>query len=345
MTRPNGQLPAIIRARNKKGAHIGSYFMWVTIPGETNASGRPKQKRVSLATKDLAKARARRLEVMNGARDFVYDDDDNVIDTPRAPEPAPVIPVVPLPVTRQLAAADAPQPIVLPPEPAPLDQRPADPVPTTAVETPNTDDWTKDAARAAGAPDVTPPTSETENKVEPAPAAQAAQPVDDGVIRVKDLAAIGPVFVTASRIAVQLQVVLHVLVARYLFKVELDPLREPDMPKDVDGFMKRMGTPFPDGDPREAGRQMWERFARRKFPDDLALPDWVLAPVLVGVSTLPTQIANAKPIVKAKPNVPVIPAKPADVAPVAKSPEPAAPPPPANDVARTRNIPVMPDMS
>jgi hypothetical protein len=316
-----------MRARNKKGAHIGSYFMWVYRPDSD------KYKRVTLATKDFEKAKARRVEAMNGRRDFTFDDDEQSMDTPRAPEPAPVIPIIPS--SHQLTAPEY-QPIVLPPEPAPVDQRPAEPAPSTGIESPP-DDWTKDAARAAGAPEPAMPTAsatEPENKDAPAPAAH----VDDGQIRIKDLEQLGPVFVTASRIVVQLQIALHVLVARYLFKTELDPIRD-EMPKDVVGFMKAQGEKWADTDPREPGRAMWERFGRRICPDNLVLPDWALAPALVAVGTLPIQVANRKPVVaKAKPHVPIIAPQPS-VPAQADTPRPPAPEP--MDPTRTRHIPVM----
>lgn len=311
MSRPPGALPLLQRARGKNGQHIGCYFFWEKTD-RTTAAGRPVYVRVNTATKDEGKARTRRAEFLaTGKREFVFDDDAAAVATPAAPEPAPVIPVVPLPVARQLAAAESPQPIVLPPEPAPLDQRPSEPEPTR-VETTG-DDWTKDASRAAGAPDV--PVAETtpepENKGEPAP---AAKPVDDGKVRIKDIALMKTVFVSASRIAVQLQIAFHVLVARYLFKMELDPIRD-EMPKDVAGFMAAQANPWPETDPREPGRAMWEQFGRRVCPDDLVVPDYVLAPALVALGTLPVQIANAKPVVKVKPHVPVVPTKPADVNP------------------------------
>lgn len=334
MSQPNGKPLALQRARNKAGAHIGSYFIWVR--DETTL----KYRRVNLATKNFEKAKARRSEAMSGRRDFVYDDDEKSLDTPTAPEPAPVIPVVPIPTARQLEPMES-SPVVLPPEPAPLEQPASipDPPPFDA----SSDDWTKDAARAAGAPDVVSQAaspSAPENKDAPAP---AAQPVDDGNVRIKDLAQLGPIFITASRIAVQLQIAFHVLVARYLFKIELDPIRD-DVPKDIAGFMAAQGRPWAEGDPREGGRQLWERCARRLCPDNLVLPDFVLAPIVVGIGTLPTQIANAKPINKAKPHVPVIASQTSTPAPP-RPPEPAPPKPPeteaAPETARTRHIPVM----
>lgn len=337
MARPNGQLPALQRARNKNTGHyIGSFFIWHRPPGAD------KYARINLATKNIVKAEQRRHEAVTmGKRQFVYDDDNSERTAQllnQTSAPAPSVPVVPMTVARQLGpiAPETPTPIVVPPEPAPLDQRETPPDPSTFDTA--ADDWTKDAARAAGAPDMPQAaSSESENKDAPAPAAQ--QPVDDGSVRIKDLAQLGPIFVTASRIAVQLQIAFHVLIARYLFKVELDPIRD-DVPKDIAGFMAAQGRPWAETDPREGGRQMWERFARRICPDNLVVPDWVLAPALVAVGTLPTQIANAKPINKAKPHVPVIPAQPAaQPTTPAKPPEP--PPPTSDDAARTRHIPVM----
>ncbi len=343
-----GGLPAIMRARGAKGQHIGSYFSWFAVEGQKTKTGNQKYQRVSYATKDLDKAKVRRLEAVNGRRDFVNDDPERFPVDVAAVEPAPVVPVIPLPMARQLAAAE-PQPIVLPPEPAPVDQRASEPAPSTGVESPPSDDWTKDATRAAGAPDTGPmesvnPTAAADSGSTPDGSTKGAPaaPVDDGQVRIKDLEMLGPVFVTASRIAVQLQVAFHVLIARWLFKTELDPIRE-EMPKDVVGFMKAQGEKWPDTDPREPGRAMWEKFGRRICPDDLVLPDWALAPALVAVGTLPIQVSNRKPVVKTKPNVPVIPAQPTTLAPAPKPPEPtpAATAPTTPDPARARHIPVM----
>jgi len=338
MSRPPGQLPALQRAKGKDGQRIGSYFLWTRDP-ETK-----KYSRINLATKDQDKAKRRRTEALGGKRDFVYDDDE---PTPPPPPPAPPIPVV-TPPTLALVE-DTPQPIVLPPEPAPLAQGPA-PAPEPAPAQTGADDWTRDAARAAGAPEQTPTattSSEPENKDEPAPAATPpAQPVDDGKVRIKDIALMKTVFVSASRIAVQLQIALHVLVARYLFKLELDPIRD-DLPKDVAGFMAAQAQPWPETDPREPGRAMWEQFGKRVCPDDLVVPDWVLAPALVALGTLPVQVAHAKPVVKVKPNVPVLSIVPAPpvAAPAAPTPErQPEPTPPAPEPKRSSHIPVMPEM-
>ncbi len=339
MSRPPGQLPALQRAIGKNGQRIGSYFLW------TRDDASKKYSRINLATKDEAKARRRRTEAMGGRRVFVYDDDE---PAPAPAAPAPAIPIIPS--SHQLGPVEGShwQPIVLPPEPAPLAQGAAEPAPSIAPETPQSDtDWTRDAARAAGAPDVESSTpSEPENKGAPAPAAPA-QVVDDGQVRIKDLAEIGPVFVTASRIVVQLQIALHVLIARYLFKTELDPIRE-EVPKDVVGFMKAQGEKWPDTDPREPGRAMWEKFGRRICPDNLVLPDWALAPALVAAGTLPIQVANRKPVAPAlKPHVPVVPSRPSEPPQSTQPPEPSqpAPEPTAPEPARSRHVPVMPDMS
>src|SRR5262245_8242649 len=109
-----------MRARGKDGHHIGSYFMWLLVPGERNPGGGQKYKRVNLATKDFDKSNDRRADALaTGKTDVLYDDDETAVATPSAPTPAPVIPVVPA----QLAAVETPRPVVLPPEPAPLDQR------------------------------------------------------------------------------------------------------------------------------------------------------------------------------------------------------------------------------
>jgi hypothetical protein len=332
-----------MRARAKHGGHIGSYFMWLAVPGEKNPGGGQKYKRINLATKDFEKAKVRRADaVATGKTAFLYDDDETAVATPRAPEPVPVIPFIASPL---VAGDPVSTPIVLPPEPAPLDQRPADPPPSNGVaETPATD-WTVDAARAAGATDAPGATTE------PLPATTAAPtsetPPDDGKVRIKDIAIMKSVFVTGSRIAVQLQIAFHVLVARWVFKMELDPIRDENIPKDVAGFMAAQGQPWPDTDPREAGRQMWEQFGKRVCPDDLVLPDWVLAPALVAVQVLPIQVQHAKPLApKPKQGVPVLPSVTA--ATVSAPPTPATPPPPTTPVEPARpspHIPVMMDVS
>jgi hypothetical protein len=145
------------------------------------------------------------------------------------------------------------------------------------------DGWAADANAAAAS-------SET-SSAGPAAADPTAGGAAGGRPRFADLPFLQTAFISASKFAVQTQIGLHIFAARVLFGVVLPPLEAP--PKSLDEFMAAQGVPWPDNDAREPGRQVYEGIFRRLVPEELPIPDWLLAPALVALFTLPMQIPHA----------------------------------------------------
>jgi hypothetical protein len=271
--------PALWR-RKIGGELIGSFH--VTIKG----------KRVNLRTKDAETARKRRASAVRGVRTFEEDDSVGAAEKLIA-----VLDAVPPPpgggAVEGAALADGPRspPVVAPPllalAPMPPASSGPERVEAEPIEQPSASSWTEDATAAAG----------QALPGEDAPPAEGAERATIG-----DLPMFAEAFVLASRIAVQLQMLLQAMLARKIFKFDLPVLADPP-PKDLGQFMEQQGKPWPKTDPREAGRAQWEKFARRVCPTELPIPDWVAAPLLVAVGTLPVQFMHGS---KIDPNAPPV---------------------------------------
>jgi len=260
-------LPKLWRRTNADGEEIGAYH--VTI----------KKRRINLRTQDGDKAKKRRLQAVSGRRTFEDDSQGTArinaaLDAaPGMTPPGVVEGAVRTDDSPPAAPSGAPPPLaLLPPIPEP-EVVDAEPIPS-----PPAGSWTDDvaggAAPSTGAADSPPPVGSNVN---------VSDIIPDSA------------FVAVSRIAVQLQMIGQSVIARKLFKFDLPVLADPP-PKDLPDFMKRQGERWPQTDPREPGRAMWEKVARRICPTELPIPDYVAAPLLVAAGTLPVQFMNGSRI-------------------------------------------------
>lgn len=165
------------------------------------------------------------------------------------------------------------EPEIIEPEPIPQAQRSAE-------------GWADDVAAAASASTGEPP------------------PPEPGAgVRMADLPWLAGAIVTGSKVLVALQLRGQAWAIRAIGDVEagrVGPVVEPapQTEEDLASVMKKAAQPWAGDDPREPGRQVWEGFLKRVMPEDLPIPDYLLAPLLVGVFTLPVQIAGCTPIVR-----------------------------------------------
>jgi hypothetical protein len=274
--------PALWRRKKASGEYFGSFH--VTIKGV----------RVNLWTQNAEKARKRRLEAMRGKREFDPDESEaaaekliEVLDAPPAPSSSP--PELP-PASFQPDGPPPELPLALPPMP-PASSAP-EVVDAQRIDPPPASSWTDDATAAAGAG---------------LPGDEAPEMAGAERTRLSDLPILQGAFITLSRLCVQIQIAAQVAAARKFAGLDVPMLADPPA-KDMGEFLAQQGQKWPDTDPREPGRQIWEGFFRRICPDDLPVPDWALAPLVVAAMTLPMQFANAS---KADPNAtPAAPSAP-----------------------------------
>jgi hypothetical protein len=92
------------------------------------------------------------------------------------------------------------------------------------------------------------------------------------------------------------QVGIQVWCWKKFYGLKVPPLEE--QPTSMEEFLRRQMSPWPADDVREPGRQMWEHFLRRLIPEDLPIPDYLLAPILVAAGTVPIQFLRGERIRK-----------------------------------------------
>lgn len=265
--------PKLWQRTNADGKFFGSYH--VTI----------KKRRINLHTQDVETARKRRALAMRGQQRFKDDSQGAAEKLIAALDATPdhtagVVDGAARTPGADLPSGGAPPQLALPP------MQPETPEPVIEPERIDAGggSWTDDVAAAAGG--ATP---------DGAAADAGATAGGSSSVRLSDLPMMAGIFITASRLLVQLQVMGQVKAARSLFKVDLPMLSDPP-PKDLADFLRQQSEKWPDTHPCEPGRQMWEAFLRRVCPDDFPVPDYIMAPILVGIGTLPLQIANAEKI-------------------------------------------------
>ncbi len=250
------KIPKLRRNSNAIGKKVGNY--WIMIGRE----------RVNLGTQNATDALKNARKALKGERGFTGDSAAAADATIDALE---YIPDEPAPPPLETAPSSPPL-LVAVPSPAPAQQQPAG-------------DWAADANAAAGSAETSSPAADAQ---------QAAGGGGAGAERLRfgDLPFLQRTIVSISKLAVQVQIGLQVWAWRRWGGLDLAPLEEP--PRDLEDFLKRQGVPWPDDDPREPGRQVWESFVRRIIPEELPIPDWLLAPALVAMFTMPVQLAGAK---------------------------------------------------
>lgn len=260
------KLPKLRRNKSPSGKFVGNW--WIPDP-----NGGP---RINLGTQDAKVARENaRAALKNGKRDFTPDDQAAAAATVDAldhvddpPPPAPTPPPAPAPPTLALVPQDAP-PADAPPADAPPSPKPAG-------------DWAADANAAAAS-------SAADDQ------ADGEIPAEEPRPKLSELPFLQTAIVSASKLAVYVQVAIQSWAARRFFKLELPPLDDPaKAPKTIEEFSALLSSPWPTTDPREPGRQVYEAIVRRMIPEDMPIPDWALAPALVAAFTLMAQIPHAR---------------------------------------------------
>lgn len=275
------KLPALWRRTNADGADFGSYYVTV------------KKRRINLQTDDRQLAHERRREAVRGARKWPR----KMLPKVSAPTPAggtaaenlaalgevdalPLNPGSegsPAPLNGHSPAA-APALGALPAVPV-IEPEPIPPPPPEAAG-----EWAADLGAAkADAPADEPPPAATR-------------------IRLADMAWLDGALVTASKAAVGLQLFCQAWTMKLLGDVEAGhvgpapTMREPSNPDEAAAFMKKAGTRWEEGDPREPGRQLYEQTIKALLPEDLPIPDWAWAPIVTAIYTVPVQLKGATKI-------------------------------------------------
>lgn len=161
------------------------------------------------------------------------------------------------------------------------------------------------------------------------PAADAPPPM----FRLQDLPWFKGALVTISKAAVGLQLNAQAWVMKLVGDVEAGRVGPPPTVKALDGeaetmsaFMKAAGAPWAEDDPREPGRQSYERTIVALIPEQITVPAWVQwleAPIVTGYNTIPVQWSTGKKI-KRDANGKEVPAAPEPAATEAPPGERAA---------------------
>lgn len=284
--------PRRLQRRKKDGKPFGAFHCYV--------SGRL----VNLQTDDEQLAQVRADQAVRGQRSWprkmskeahrapalrALAELGTAASSPAAPPVAPVVALVPAP----------------PPDPPPPDppaREVIDPEPIPAAPAAAAAGWADDVNQAAG--------SSTPAADSAPDAKKASEP-----LRFADLPWFNGALVTASKLAVAAQVKIQAVCIRWIGDAEAGrvgppPVRDTGEPETFAAFQKKLATPWEGDDPRELGRQVYEGFLRRICPEELPIPDYLLAPVLVAICTLPVQIGGATKINK-------------DASPAAAAPEAA----------------------
>jgi hypothetical protein len=156
--------------------------------------------------------------------------------------------------------------------------------PAETVATPQTaqsDDWTADAMRAAASGDVPyeyiPPAQSTPNP-ETSATPETPKPTDGNTNLPPELME-GLVKQIASTL-VELQI--HGQEYLWIRWGKMQP-----------------GEVHPDSDARKIPAAIWESAVRKWIPNDVPLPEWIVAPVLVAMMAGTIQLEGARPIPKA----------------------------------------------
>ncbi len=271
------KLPALKRLKGK-GGRAGNFYSFID------------GKKVDLATEDATAAlKNLRRAVRTGARDFTPDGQAAAvatIDVLTTVETAP--PIVDAPAMGNM--------LPFPPAPpAPPELRALPPIaPEAPPAAPPRADWATEANAAAAA-------SEAQRTAE-----ADAPPPGEAPPKLADVPWLAAGFVTVSKLIVTLQLRGQEIAARYIADVDLGPVGPPPKPapqsmEEFQVLLEEMAQPWGAFDPREPGRLMWESVLRRMCPESLPIPDWLQAPALVALFTLPVQLMGMK---RAKPSEP-----------------------------------------
>jgi hypothetical protein len=281
--------------RDRGGVKFGSWHVYV------------KNRPINLHTKDVEIAKKRRGLALGGQQDFRDDAQGAAADAIAAlgevaPQPQilnPGEPQVP-PATAQpglRAAAPSPEmgapaaPETIEPEPIPQSEQ-------------STAGWADDVSAAAGAS-----------------TGDAGATAEAPRLRLADFAWFKAALVTGSKVAVGLQLHAQAWAMRLVGDVEAGrvgpppSVREPDSPESMAAFMKIASAPWDERDPREPGRQAYERTIVALIPEELPVPAWLKwfeAPVITALNTAPIQWQTGQKIKRGPDGAPEQPPQPTE---------------------------------
>jgi len=294
--------------RTRDGQPFGAFYVNV------------RNKPINLRTNRADVARARRIQaVHNGSRQWPRDWDDTLVaKKPASPSRNPDEGAA----DRVIAALDgvAPQTSAPPPPggagevpagggdaigaPPPLaDAPPPDPLPVVDAEPIGQSSWTSDVGAGAGASSAPPP--------------EAAPPPR---LRLQDFGWFQAALVTASKVAVGVQLHAQAWAMRMVGDVEAGRVGPPPVAVAPDGvenmaaFMAMASAPWAADDPRERGRQAYAQTIVALLPEELPVPAWLKwleAPIITAIDTAPVQWQTGKKIERNPDGTPVEQAPPA----------------------------------
>lgn len=162
---------------------------------------------------------------------------------------------------------------------------------------------------------------------QPAGAAADAAPEAPPRLRLTDFEWFAGALVTASKLAVGLQLKGQAYCMRVLGDIEAGRVGPPPVVVAGEGMaaiaatMKKASTPWDENDPREPGRRAYERTIVALIPEELPIPAWLKsfeAPIITAINTAPVQWETGRKIERNAQGV--------ETAPVEQPPQQEAPP-------------------
>lgn len=231
-----------------------------------------KNKRVNLRTKNADIALLRSKEAFAGVRTWAQDDGqgpaqavaDALTGTGGAQSP---------PVVERGTAA----PAGFPPGSSPVTPAPAlPPIPEAPPEGP------PKAPPGVTGDYIPPPAGWADAVRGAASTASSAAPDDDGAGDGPDPEFVAMILGVAAGFAVELQLLAQAWIIKKRAKLVASPV-----PEDAKG--------------REVATKLWTSAMRKWLPDDMPIPDWLAAPLMLAALTIPVQLTGAKPV---DPNAP-----------------------------------------
>lgn len=259
------------RRYKKNGKETGSFYLRV---GGRDVNLRTKSAEIALERAKLAR---------KGQRDFKHDDDAGAVTSVAAT-------VVGTEAAKPAAVVESPGPAAS----GSQAQASSPPAPTYPTQTGPA------ALPAIGAPPAagTPPTREEvkpDGYIPPAPGwaaavagAAGASSAPDPEPEPMDEEFLEGLIEQAAALAVELQIMLQAWIVKRRLELNAAPV-----PESGDGSKGRT-----------IGAKIWKREIRKLMPDDLPLPGWVVAPLMIAAYTIPVQLANATPVNNDRPAPP-----------------------------------------
>lgn len=266
-----------IKRKKKGGAYYGNCFTVID------------RLRIDLGTEDHRVALKRLRAAMKGQRDFTSDATAAADATVQqlAAMAGTAAPIAPLLEEPEKTMQTPPPQLAL----VPVDRPAPPPPPNPSPSSPDPFEAANAAAAATEDPSSSGPTG---------------APIPETPLRFAEIPWLKGAFISASKFLVALQLRAQEWAVKYTMGLQLGPvgpqMPEPKNIEELHALFAKLAEPWDQNDPREAGRSTWEGFLKRVCPDQLPIPDYVLAPLAVLVFTLPVQFAGAVPVETPKPS-------------------------------------------